>query len=117
MEQAGGANLLRAVRQVLAGHHYVSAAVSEKLLVDAARAKPSASPIAKLSQREFEVFQFVGQGKSNLEIARSLHLSQKTVAAHRNHIRQKLGLHTPAELVRFAISFQEGFSPARVRNK
>ncbi len=109
MEQAGCEALLRAIRHVLAGHIYASPDIAERLLMAYAR-KPAAvaSPLATLSEREFEVFQFVGQGKSNGEIARFMHLSAKTVAAHRNHIRRKLALRSPAELVRFAINFQEG---------
>ena len=111
MEQSGCETLVRAIRHVLAGHIYASPNIAEKLLMAYTRKSPAmASPLSTLSEREFEVFQFVGQGKSNGEIARFMHLSAKTVAAHRNHIRTKLALRSPAELVRFAINFQEGHS-------
>ena len=60
-------------------------------------------PHARLSDREFEVFQLVGQGKTTREIAEHLHLSGKTVEVHRANLMHKLDLHNPSELVRLAI--------------
>jgi len=67
MKEAGGEALLAALRQVLGGQIYLSAKLSARLLEGLAGAKPrgSNSPIAKLSDREFEVFQQIGQGKGN----------------------------------------------------
>jgi DNA-binding NarL/FixJ family response regulator len=59
--------------------------------------------LGKLSDREFEIFQLIGKGRSTQEIAEQLHLSPKTVEVHRANIRQKLGLASGAELVRHAI--------------
>jgi DNA-binding CsgD family transcriptional regulator len=64
-----------------------------------------------LSDREVEILQLVGQGRSSREIADQLHLSTKTVESHRLRMKDKLGLSTAAELVRFAVSWvseQEG---------
>jgi DNA-binding NarL/FixJ family response regulator len=55
-----------------------------------------------LSDREFEVFQALGEGLSSHEIARKLHLSAKTVDAHRANIKTKLKINTTAELISFA---------------
>jgi len=57
----------------------------------------------RLSNRELEVFQLIGDGYATHEIARRLHLSSKTVASHREHIKEKLNLKTGEELARFAI--------------
>jgi DNA-binding CsgD family transcriptional regulator len=56
-----------------------------------------------LSDREFEVFQLIGQGFSTREIGKRLHLSTKTVGTHRLHIRAKLELQSGPDLVRQAV--------------
>ena len=58
-----------------------------------------------LSDRELEVFQLLGQGLSVDRIADNLFLSVKTVEAHREHIKQKMGFKSSAELLRYAIEF------------
>ena len=57
----------------------------------------------RLTDRELEVFWMIGAGDAIKEIADKLCLSSKTVEAHREHIKEKLGLRTSAQLVRFAI--------------
>ena len=61
----------------------------------------------KLTDREFEVFQLIGQGKSTNDIALQLHLSPKTVDVHRAHIREKLELTDTLSLVRHAVRWVE----------
>jgi len=56
-----------------------------------------------LSDREFEVFQLIGQGLSGQQIGQRLNLSVKTVGSHRQHIMQKLKLRTGPELIRQAV--------------
>jgi two-component system response regulator NreC len=56
-----------------------------------------------LTEREQEVLRYLAEGTSNPEIAAALVISVKTVARHRENIMQKLGLHSRAELVRYAI--------------
>lgn len=109
MKEAGGENLLFAIRQVLAGQAYVSPRVSAKILDDISGRKPrgSSSPIEKLSDREFEVFQLVGEGKSTRDIAEQLSLSPKTVDVHRANIKEKLGLKDATSLVRHAVRWVE----------
>jgi DNA-binding NarL/FixJ family response regulator len=109
MKEAGGENLLFAIRQVLAGQPYVGPRVSAKILDDMSGRKPrgSSSPIEKLSDREFEVFQLVGGGKSTREIAKQLGLSPKTVDVHRSNIKEKLGLKDSTALVRHAVRWVE----------
>ncbi len=105
MKSAGGERLLEAIRQVLDGRVYLSANMSAAVL-DAfsrrraftAEARPGA-----LSDREFEVFQLLGQGLSTREIGQRLHLSTKTIGTHRFHIRQKLRLGTGSDLIREAV--------------
>lgn len=109
MKEAGGENLLAALRQVLGGQVYVSPKMSERILENLAARKPrgSSSPIEKLTDREFEVFQLIGAGKSTREIAQQLHLSSKTVDVHRGHIKEKLELKDVTSLVRHAVRWVE----------
>ena len=105
MKRAGGARLLESIREILAGRIAVSPEVSTRLLEDySGRAVPmSASGIALLTNREFEIFRLMGEAQTNREIAARLHLSPKTVETHRLAILRKLKLRTTAELMRHAI--------------
>jgi DNA-binding NarL/FixJ family response regulator len=109
MKEAGGENLLAAIRQVLRGEVYVSPRMSARILEGLSGAKPrgSSSPIEKLTDREFEVFQLIGQGKSTRDIATQLHLSPKTVDVHRANIKEKLGLTDVTALIRHAVRWVE----------
>ena len=109
MKEAGGENLLAAIRHVLSGQVYVSPKMSAKILDNFSSRKPrgSTSPIEKLSDREFEVFQLIGQGKSTRQIAQQLHLSPKTVDVHRSHIKEKLEINDATALVRHAVRWVE----------
>ncbi|ACB74835.1 response regulator [Opitutus terrae] len=109
MKEAGGEALLAAIRQVLTGEVYVSPKMSARILDSLSGRKPrgSQSPIEKLTDREFEVFQLIGQGKSTRDIAKQLHLSSKTVDVHRGHIKEKLELKDTTSLVRHAVRWVE----------
>jgi DNA-binding NarL/FixJ family response regulator len=109
MKESGSENLLIAIRRVLEGQTYVSPTLSERIINNLSSRKPrgSESPIQALSDREFEVFQLIGQGKSTREIAEQLHLSSKTVDVHRGHIREKLDLKDATALVRHAVRWIE----------
>ncbi|TCO86830.1 LuxR family two component transcriptional regulator [Chthoniobacter flavus] len=113
MKEAGSEKMLEAIRQVLAGEVFVSASMASKILksFSAPPARGSNSPVQTLTDREFDVFQLIGQGKSTKEIAAQLHLSHKTVAVHRGHIKDKLGLTSSAELVHQAIRWAENPIP------
>src|SRR5438105_14951068 len=109
MKEAGGEKLLSAIRQVLGGQVYVSEKLSATMLdaMTGRRPRGSNSPIEKLSDREFEIFQLIGQGKSTRNIAEQLHLSPKTVDVHRGHIKEKLELKDATALVRHAVRWVE----------
>ncbi len=109
MKDAGSGKVLEAIRHVLSGQVYVSPRISAKILDTMSGRKPrgSSSPIEKLSDREFEVFQLVGEGKSTREIAKQLSLSPKTVDVHRSHIKEKLELKDATSLVRHAVRWVE----------
>jgi DNA-binding NarL/FixJ family response regulator len=109
MKQEGGNKLLQAIRQVLTGQIYVSEKVSARILetFSGRKSEKSTSPVSRLSDREFEVFQLIGQGKGTKEIAQHLNLSVKTVEVHRAKIKEKLSLLTATDLVRYAVRWTE----------
>jgi DNA-binding NarL/FixJ family response regulator len=104
--------LLQAIREVLHGEIFLSTAMTRQILhsVGADKVNRKTSPFRELSDREFEVFELTGQGLGTKEIAGTLHLSEKTVQAHRDHIRQKLNLPDGRGLTRFAIRWVESQS-------
>src|ERR1043166_9131710 len=109
MKQEGGKKLMEGIRQVLAGKISVSEKVSARILsaLSGRTSGEGASPIERLSDREFEVFQLIGQGRATRQIAQDLHLSVKTVEVHRLHIKAKLNLPDSTALVRHAVRWVE----------
>jgi DNA-binding NarL/FixJ family response regulator len=103
-KQAGGAKLMQAIRQVLAGQISVSEKTSARIveIFSGQPASGAQSPVAQLSDREFEVFQLIAQGLSSQEIGDRMKISAKTADAHRLNIKTKLGLGTAAELIAYA---------------
>ena len=96
--------LLRAIRQVLSGQIYLSekiAAARLRQLFGRPLIKPG-SPLEQLSDRELEVLQWIGQGRSTREIATALHLDIKTIETYRSRIKMKLKLDNASELLREA---------------
>jgi len=89
--------LIEAIRDVARGRFYLAPSLSSR-----ARAGTKKKPLAALSTREDEVFSLIVRGFTTEAIARELCISAKTVETHRHHINAKLGVHSTAELVRFA---------------
>lgn len=107
MKDEGAQKLMQAIRQVLAGHAYVSDQVSAKILDLVSGKQSEISPVERLTDREFQIFQMLGTGKSTRMIAEELKLSTKTVEVHRAHIKEKLQLASAAELISFAARWLE----------
>ncbi len=105
MKNQGGEKLLEAIREVLQGRVYVSRDISAALLEALGRhgAGVGAATPAGLSDREFEVFQLIGEGLSTRQIGQRLSLSMKTVETHRQAIKRKLKLRTAPELIQQAV--------------
>jgi DNA-binding NarL/FixJ family response regulator len=113
MKQEGGKKIMEAIRQVLSGQTYVSASIAAKIVDSVAgRRNPAASAVETLTDREFEIFQLIGQGQATKAIAEQLHVSVKTVEVHRVNIKEKLKLGTAPELIRFAVRWIESRNPA-----
>lgn len=104
MKDAGAALLLKALRLVLSGRTYVSPQLASRIidLFSGQQTGAAATAVEKLTDREFEVFQLIGQGKTSKQIAQELHLSSKTVDVHRGHIKEKLGIQDVTTLVSYA---------------
>jgi DNA-binding NarL/FixJ family response regulator len=95
--------VLGAVRSVLDGEIYISPTMSKRMIFDHIHSSGEArSAVERLSDRELEVFQLIGEGRDMHEIARDLHLSKKTVEAHRSNIKEKLGVGSARDVVRYA---------------
>jgi DNA-binding NarL/FixJ family response regulator len=112
MKHAAIEGLITAVRQVASGQIYVSEKMTQRLLEKLGEiTEPQRAPIgqlANLSNRELEVFNLIGQGKSTAAIAAQLELSVKTVETYRSNIKTKLNLQDANDLVRLATSWTEG---------
>ncbi|HWQ93809.1 MAG TPA: response regulator transcription factor [Clostridia bacterium] len=101
--------LLQAIRQVLAGEIYLSETMTRQMLhhvADTPFAK-GISPVERLSDRELEVLEQLGQGRKTKEIAADLHLSIKTVQTYCEHLKEKLELKDSTSLGRFAVQWVE----------
>ncbi len=106
-KQASGDDLIDAIKQILNGKTYFSPQVLEHF----SKTNPDLDqlqdqyPIQKLSDRELEVFEYIGHGLGTGEIASKLNLSIKTIESHRANIKRKLGLASAGELTRRAIQW------------
>lgn len=106
LKDASRAELLMAMRTVLAGKTYISPAVADRIVTryldrDGAGAVRSLSDT--LTMREKQVLKLIAEGRRNREIAEALFLSVKTVEKHRANVMRKLDLHNIAALTSFAI--------------
>ena len=97
--------VMEAIRRVLMGEIHVSEQFASRLLhqVVGQGHVAETSAMDRLSDRELQVFRSIGQGMGIREIAGELYLSVKTIEAHREHIKRKLGLASSGELLRYAI--------------
>lgn len=104
-KQEASEKILIALRRVLAGEIYVSDRVSVEMLRRALAQGQGdeGDAVDRLSDRELQVFQLIGEGKGPREIARTLDLSVKTIEAHQEHIRAKLGVKDSRQLLLYAM--------------
>lgn len=99
-------SVIAAVRTVLDGEIYLSPAMAKRMIAEhVGGGGRSQSALQSLTDRELEVLQLIGQGEEVRGIAGKLHLSPKTVEAHRANIKQKLNLGNAREVARFAVQW------------
>jgi DNA-binding NarL/FixJ family response regulator len=93
-----------AVRAVARGETYLSPSVSKHVIADyVRRSNGDTRPPDALTPRQREILQLIAEGQSTKEIARTLHVSAKTVETHRTQLMERLDIHDVAGLVRYAI--------------
>ncbi|TDK68289.1 response regulator [Sapientia aquatica] len=104
-KESAGLELVSAIHRIASGRPYISVAVAEQLAMNI-MPEEVALPHKTLSDREFEIFQLLVQGKSLTEIADSLFLSVKTVSTHKTRILVKMRMKNLTELVQYAVEHQ-----------
>ena len=101
--------VLGAIRRALAGEIYMSEALQRRLATRyvGGRTLDTSSPIDALSDRELQVFRLIGRGRTTRQIAAALSRSFKTVESHLEHIKNKMGIRSAAELAQRATQWVE----------
>jgi DNA-binding NarL/FixJ family response regulator len=109
MKHETSKNVLTSIRRVIGGDIYVSERIVNRiaLRLTSARRAAASSPVERLSDRELEIFQLLGQGRTPSEIARDLNLSLKTVQAYCARAKDKFGVTSLTELLRAAIRWDD----------
>ena len=102
-KESASRQLVEAIRKIAAGGAFISAEVAQQLALGAMPG--SKGPLhAALSDREYQVFMLIAEGKSISDIAEQLNLSVKTVSTHKANVLQKMNMTTTGELIRYAIA-------------
>jgi DNA-binding NarL/FixJ family response regulator len=102
-KQSAPTELVTAVEEVLRGHTYLTPLVTKDFVGHTQTTRSSAASMGALTPRQREVLQLVAEGRCAKEIAETLSVSPKTVEFHKSNILRALGLHTTADLVKYAI--------------
>lgn len=107
MKQEAASVMLDAIKTVLSGKIYVSGAMRDRLLetMFSRSGEAEAPSVERLSDRELEVLDLLGQGYGTADVAKLLNLSVKTVNTYRDHIKEKLQIDKAGELRRFAVKW------------
>lgn len=107
-KQEASRHVMQAIRRVLEGGIHVSEAVAHQMLARSVGRQPHkdpSSPIARLADRELQVFELIGKGHSTRQIGDLLGLDIKTIETYRARIKDKLGLKDAPELLQRAIAW------------
>jgi DNA-binding NarL/FixJ family response regulator len=109
MKQAARTQIMVAIREVLGGKLYLSPKMGNHALRELLHpsAKEGESNMGKLTDRELEVLQLIGEGNGPREIGTKMNISPKTVESHRAHIKEKFNFANAHELTRFAMQWVE----------
>lgn len=106
------AKVMTALRQVLAGEIYVGTKVATKILGNLSHTGQSGSGVERLTDRELEVFEKIGRGRTTREISIQLGVGAATVETHRSRIKEKLQLENGAQLQREALRWVQATETA-----
>jgi len=102
-KQSAPEQLVNAIRKIHAGSRYLTDEGAEALALRIAKGGSGTAPLDTLSMRELQVLRRLAMGQTNREIARSYHISIKTVDTYRARLLKKLDLRNNADLSRFAM--------------
>lgn len=106
IKQSAPKELVQAIDMSLAGEYYISSQLASSdinELIVRAKQEADLDNYTRLTKREREVLQLIAEGHDVGGIAMILSISEKTVRAHRRHLMDKLGVHGPAALTRYAL--------------
>lgn len=109
LKRAAGSDLNAAIRAVHKGGLVLDPEVAREVVQSAGAGGGASSnglgeePYETLTEREKQVLKLVAEGKSNKEVAQLLEISVKTAMSHREHLMEKLGLHSRTDLIKFAL--------------
>ncbi|HWQ90080.1 MAG TPA: response regulator transcription factor [Clostridia bacterium] len=109
MKNEQGTKVVAALRNLMAGKLFLSQTVAESMLQRAAGIDSTMrlNATGNLSDRELEVLRLLGRGLGSRDIAACFHVSIKTVHSHREKIKEKLGLRSASELMRYAFTWSQ----------
>jgi DNA-binding NarL/FixJ family response regulator len=106
LKKAAGAELTAGIRAAYRGGLVLDPAVAREALKEqgaGAGVDEAADPYESLTDREKQVLRLVAEGRSTKEVAELLGISVKTAMSHREHVMEKLDLHSRTDLIRFAL--------------
>lgn len=107
-KESAATEILEAVRRVFAGHVYVAGGLANHFLKRlVGQSLKKCDETRRLTNRELHILDLLGTGQSTREVAEALKISFKTVEAHRENIKRKLGLRTATALMRYAIEWAQ----------
>ena len=116
MKEEAGEKVLEGISVVLSGELFLSEKMKKELLgrlVGGSSTQSNGRSLKDLTDREFEIFELIGRGKSTRVIAEGLSISPKTVDAHRANMKEKLNFTSGAELLRYAVRWIESGMKSR----
>jgi len=107
MKHEAMANVIQAIHEVFSGRPYLSPAMAAQVITKFAhrQSEGETDPVERLSDRELEILELIGKGNEVSQIAKTLHLSPKTIETHRAHIKEKLNLANARQVARFAVQW------------
>jgi len=108
-KQSGIGEMIHAVQQVNSGKKYIESELATAQVMNVLNEVPkdaSKSAIDRLTKREFQIFKLIAEGNSNMQIAKKLTISHKTVGVHHANLMRKLQLQNSAQLVRAALDYE-----------
>jgi len=109
MKHAPTSEVMEAIRRVLRGELHLSEAARARFVHKHLHddSPHGGTELDALTDRELEVFRHIGAGRTTRQIAQEMHLSVSTIETHRAHIKEKLELENPAELMRCAVEWAD----------